>query len=78
MCAAQTAQTGDRKTAALQIGGIDLAIAHTRADLAQLLGNFAQAFFVGVAYHRDDQSVGRIDGHTDMKILLEYQALAIR
>ena len=76
--AADTAEAGDREAAALHVGGIDLAVAHARADCAELFREFEQALLVGVANHRHDQADRRVDRDADVEVLLEDQVLAVR
>src|SRR5258706_5405068 len=76
--ATKSAQARYRKAASLQVGGIDLAVAHAGADCTELFCKLEQPFRIGIADHRHDESKRRIDRHADMEILLEDQILAGR
>src|SRR5450759_2634851 len=74
--AADAAQAGNREAAALHFGCGDLLLAGARADLAEFPGNLHDTLLVHIAQHRHHQSVGRINRHADVEVLLEHQILS--
>src|SRR5208282_1158755 len=66
--AADAAEAGDRKAAALHVGRAQLALARLGGEFAHFPGYRQHAFLVGVLDHRDDQAVGRIGGEADMVV----------
>jgi hypothetical protein len=73
---ADAAQARDRERAALQVAGLELALARELADVGELVRDVEHALAVGVAHHRHHQPAGRVDRHAHVVVLLDDDVLA--
>src|SRR5450759_871340 len=75
---ANAAQAGNRETAALHLGGRELAVARLGSELAGFPGNLDDRFSVGILDYRHDEAVWRVGSEADIEIFLEHEVLAAR
>ena len=75
---ADTAQAGDGKARAENLGNGQLAGAGRRAEMLQFPGDLAQPLLVGVADDRHHQPLRGVDGDAEMAVALERHLIAAR
>src|SRR4029077_9538073 len=75
---ADTAEAGDRETAALHLVGLELAVARKLGEIDHLLGDVDNALLVGVADDWHDQPLRRVSRKADVVIFLENEIVALK
>src|SRR5882724_611937 len=74
--AADAAEAGNGKGAALQVAGLQLLVARQLGNFRELVREIEHPLAIGVAHHRDDQAAGRVDRHADVEVFLDDDVLA--
>ena len=76
--AADAAETRDREGGALDVGGPQLALPGTAADLGQLPGQFVDALAIHVAHDGNNQAVRRVHRDPQVDVALQDQRFPVR